>query len=349
MLTVIKAESILTAQGILSGGISLLIRDGIIEQIGQSIKYGNELPVVDLNGFTICPTFCDYHLHFSKKCLSDIEALITVLLQHGITQVCDGGDRDFTGLICKKAVQDKIEIVTSSFALYRRGTYGSLFGIGVASVDEAKSLIDHAVVRGVDTVKVINSGVVDPQTGRISEGGFKSDVLKQVIDYAAKKGFPVTCHANGDRAVTDAVDAGVSTIVHGFFITPETLKKVADNNVTFIPTIYAFHSLIDRYDDTRARERIIKITEEHLHTIKLASDMGVKILAGSDARPLFLPYGKAFIEELRFLQKAGLSFEKVLMTAIKEHLRKDARADFLVLDDLRVHSVFLKGQSLTIS
>ena len=81
-------------------------------------------------------------------------------------------------------------------------------GIGVASLDEARYLVDHAAEQGVDTLKVINSGVVDPQTGSITKGGFQRDDLKRIIDYASKKGFPVICHANGDKAAMNAIDAG---------------------------------------------------------------------------------------------------------------------------------------------
>ena len=346
---VVKAGSLLTAHSMLTEGTSLVVKSGIIDQIGQSIKYGNELPIVDFSGFTICPTFCDYHLHFSKKSLSDTEAIVKVLLQHGITEVWDGGDRDFTGLQCKKTFQSRIDVVTSSCALYQRGSYGSFLGIAVTSLDEAIYLVDHAAAKGVDTLKVINSGVVDPQTGGITKGGFQRDDLKRIIDYASKKGFPVICHANGDKAAMNAIDAGASTIVHGFFITPETLTKMVKNNVTFIPTIYAFYSLIDRYDDPKIQESIVQITEQHLHTVKMASDMGVRILAGSDSSPSFLPYGKGFAEEIRFLHKAGLSIEKVLLTATKKTLKRGNIADFLVLNGLKIHSIFIKGKKQIIS
>jgi imidazolonepropionase-like amidohydrolase len=198
-------------------------------------------------------------------------------------------------------------------------------------------------------VKVINSGIVDPQTGQITEGGFQKNDLQQIVAYACEKGFPVICHANGDHAVLNAIDAGASTIVHGFFITPKALIRMVENNVAFVPTIYAFYSLSKKNYAPHIRERIVTITGQHSLTVKMASDMGVRILAGSDASPSFLPYGTAFFEELRFLKAAGLGFEKTLMAAVKEPLKPGTQADFLVLDGLKIHSVFISGQRLTTS
>jgi hypothetical protein len=123
-----------------------------------------------------------------------------------------------------------------------------------------------------------------------------------------------------------------------------------EKNVAFVPTIYAFYSLSKKTNAAHIRERIVTITEQHSGTVKMASDMGVKILAGSDSSPLFLPYGEAFLEELRFLEAAGLGFEKTLMAAVNKPLQLGTQADFLVLDGLlKIHSVFIRGQRLTTS
>ncbi|HLC14968.1 MAG TPA: hypothetical protein VJL89_01920, partial [Thermodesulfovibrionia bacterium] len=72
---VIKADSLLTDKGIITDNFTLKVLNGRFQEIGKSAGYDNELAAMDLTGFTICPTFCDYHLHFSKKSIDDPESI----------------------------------------------------------------------------------------------------------------------------------------------------------------------------------------------------------------------------------------------------------------------------------
>ena len=72
-----------------------------------------------------------------------------------------------------------MDIRTSGYALYKAGTYGRYIGKGVDGFEGAKGLMDYLYKKGVDYIKLINSGIFRPETGGISDGGFeKKDVCR---------------------------------------------------------------------------------------------------------------------------------------------------------------------------
>ncbi|MBI4768598.1 MAG: hypothetical protein HY787_29100, partial [Deltaproteobacteria bacterium] len=90
---------------------------------------------------------------------------------------------------------------------------------------EIKSAVKNLAEFGADFIKIINSGIVSLREDHpVTEGGFSGEEWKVIEEEAALQGLPVRCHANSDRAIRQAVDSGVSSIEHGFFISRETLQ-----------------------------------------------------------------------------------------------------------------------------
>ncbi len=345
--TLVKADAIVSpGEGFITGR-SLIVKDGSIERIVESSDSRPGMRVVDFTGFVLSPPFCDYHLHFFKSGFDRIDDTVSALAAAGIFRVFEAGDGNASGIKAKHALNGSpvtsLDIKTSGFALYKKGGYGGFLGEGVEGADEAKPLIDKLAALGVDFIKVVNAGIFIPQTGEITPGGFESGELMRIIAYANDKGLPVMCHANGDRAVRDAVDAGAWTIVHGFSASDETLSVMAEKEVGLIPTINALFSLRKQATGTKALTGIDTMVAEHLATVKRASVLGVNVLPGSDSGPDFIPYGTAYSEELLFLQRAGLSDETILSSAASVELEEGGKADFLVLDGLSVKNVCIGG------
>ncbi|RMD58983.1 MAG: hypothetical protein D6828_02140, partial [Nitrospirae bacterium] len=229
------------------------------------------------------------------------------------------------------------------WAIYKKGTYGDFLGRGVDDLKEALFLIDELHKVGVDYIKIINSGIFMPKSGKISRGGFDKKELKEMVSYAKHRNLEVYCHANGDERIGDAVEAGVSCIIHGFYISEDTLRLMHEKHVCFIPTVYALLSLSEMGDKNIVKDMV----ERHLSAIKRSSEIGVTIKAGSDAGS-FIPYGSSYISELELLKKAGLTYEEVLHTAISKPFRQGESADFLLLDGFKVKKIFLRNREVPI-
>ncbi len=189
-------------------------------------------------------------------------------------------------------------------------------------------------------MKIINSGAFDPETATISNGGFNKSELKDIVKYANSKELDAFCHANGDQAIRDAIEAGVSAIIHGFFISDEAIAMMARSNTAFIPTVNALSSLRNIAKSSESKDNVRRLTDQHLSAIKKATEYGVTILAGSDAGPSFIPYESSFHNELELFRKAGLSLEKILASATCNEIAVGQKADLLVLDGLTIKKIF---------
>jgi dihydroorotase-like cyclic amidohydrolase len=342
-MMLIKADSIFFPGKGFERGKSLLIRGETLQRVMNSFDAPRDVEVLDFAGLFLSPMFCDHHLHFSGDHLTGANVIARDLLKSGIGTVFEGGDSNRSGLQMRKILTEYLDIKTSGCALHKKGTYGRVIGKGVQDFSEAKSLIAQLHALGVNYLKVINSGILVPELGTISAGGFKKDQLKEIIAYAKGMGLPVWCHANGDRAIRDAVDAGASAIIHGFSVSDETLSVMADEEVKFIPTVVAFYRLAKVNDDPDVMKRVKRLADEHLAAVKRAYDRGVRVLPGSDSGPTILPYGTSYREELELFRKAGLTIEDILSSAVTARLTEDTKANFLVLDNLSVEKVFFRG------
>jgi len=344
--TAIKADHILSPFTDCAAKRYLLLNNGIIEKISDSLPVYQGMRQLDFTGFVVSPFFCDYHLHFSGGALAASCKISEALLQNGIYKVCEGGDSLLSGLEMKKLLKDKLEVRTSGFAIYKKGTYGKALGKGVEGLHDARRLIDQLKKLGIDYIKIINSGIFKPETGEITPGGFEREELVGIVLYAKEHGLDVFCHANGAERVHDAVSAGVSAIVHGLYTSDGTLDMMAEKNIAIIPTVNAFAGLFSTTNDLEIQRNITRTVVGHLLTIKKAVDRGVKVLPGSDSGPHFIPYGRAYHEELGLFKKAGLTDEYILYSAVVNQFRAGMEADFLVLKGLEIKKIFVRGESI---
>ncbi len=344
-----KKDLIIKADGIVNSGeknatnFYLVVRDNKIEEIKGGLHKSSGNVTLDLTGYILSPFFCDYHLHFAPDSIAAGKQIAETLLQYGIKKVYEGGDSHLTGMEMKQLLKDRLEVKTSGYAIYKKGTYGKFIGKGVESSQDARGHIDLLCKRGVDYIKVINSGIFKAETAKVTPGGFAQEELAEIVTYAKERGFAVFCHANGDQAVREAVEAGVSAIIHGLSVSAETLLMMSERKVAYVPTVNAFASLSSLTNDREIKANINRAVEAHLLAIKKAADSGVKVLPGSDSGPKFIPYGKAYHEELLFFKKAGLSDDYIVGSAAHRSLTKGMNADFLALQGTDVKKVFING------
>jgi imidazolonepropionase-like amidohydrolase len=195
----------------------------------------------------------------------------------------------------------------------------------------------------VSYIKLINSGIFNPATAQITDGGFDKGDVSDIVRYAGDKGLDVICHANGDKAIREAVSAGVSAIVHGLFVSDETLFMMWERKTSFIPTVNAFASLPMKTINTKTKAHIDRAVEGHLMAISKAAEIGTRVLPGSDSGPQFLPYGKSCLDELAFFKKAGICDRLVLTWAVAEPFKIGMPADFVILKGSEIKTVFFHG------
>lgn len=353
IMTAYEQRMVIKGSRVIGSGVqnaernAILINDGIIENILSSGAVPAHVRVYNFDGHVIAPYLCDYHLHFPGSARNSLDRIAERLLAHGIGKAYDGGDAAGAGLDAKKELCGTVDVVSAGHGLYKTGMYGKYLGRGVIGTEDAIRAIDALLSAGVDYIKIVQSGIYDPETDRITAGGFERRELRKMIAYAQDKGLAVFCHVNGAAAVQEAVAEGVSAVIHGLHVSDATLSEMQARGILFIPTLQAFRSIGRRSGSAAAKHNIERTVDGHTAAVSRAYEKGVKVLPGSDAGPQFIPYGTSFIEELRLMTKAGIPYDDVIGTACIGPLERSQQADLLVLEGLAIRQVIRRGKFLT--
>jgi len=275
---------------------------------------------------------------------SELPVIKEAYITRGIFSVNDMGHRSGIGLQAKALFHADVEVRSAGYALYKKGTYGSFLGKGVAGTPEIKQAVNEIADAGADFLKVINSGIVSAQkAGSVTDGGFSPEELHVLNETARSRNLYMVCHSNSDAAVRNAVNAGAVSIEHGYFVSRDTLHRMAEAGIAWIPTIFALHSLAALYPAAE-QDIIEKTVERHLSSVSYAASIGVILRIGTDSGSKGTAHGSSFFDELQLFRKAGLHLEQIISAACMDE-SEIARGNFLMVTrDFTIETVFKEGR-----
>ncbi|MGE5838377.1 MAG: amidohydrolase family protein, partial [Deltaproteobacteria bacterium] len=145
---------------------------------------------------------------------------------------------------------------------------------------------------------------------------FRLEDLKKAVLCAHRKGLKVMVHANGRAPVREAIESGCDSIEHGFFMGTDNLKKLADEQITWVPTAFTMEAYARTLPKESAeRDGARKNLDHQLDQIRQAKEFGVRIAVGTDAGSLGVHHGEAVREEMRLLIAAGFSLGEAVRSA----------------------------------
>ncbi|MDX1493899.1 MAG: amidohydrolase family protein, partial [Longimicrobiales bacterium] len=78
---------------------------------------------------------------------------------------------------------------------------------------------------------------------------FTQDEANAVIQAATEYGMGVAAHAHGAEGMARAVRAGVHSIEHGTFMTPEVMELMKQNGTWYVPTILAGEFVAEKAEE----------------------------------------------------------------------------------------------------
>ncbi|MDO9574405.1 MAG: amidohydrolase family protein [Candidatus Contubernalis sp.] len=291
----------------------------------------------------IAPAFVDCHVHlvldgilgFRKFIgpVSDdvLSQRLNWVLHSGVAAVRDGSDHYNTGMQAKGLSQGNMnfypKVVTTGWGLYREGHYGSFLGQGgIREFQEVKQRIALLIKAGVDQLKVVQSGLVSfTAYGETGPAQFTLPEMREMVRIASEFDLPVMVHASSDEAVRIAVEAGVHTVEHGYFVSPQTLELMAQKGVAWVPTVAPVAAALKEVQtlglegsNGKVKPEVLEKTiENHLEKIKLAQEIGVTLGIGTDAGSPGVGWQQGFWQEMQYYARAGLSAETILEIASK--------------------------------
>jgi imidazolonepropionase-like amidohydrolase len=266
-------------------------------------------------------------------------ARLEKLLRLGIIAVRDAGDKDGVGLALSKLYRSRrskeadssnqpdrdVRLLASAAtspllpyidspgaAIHHRGRYGSFMAEPIENFTSPRACVAARVEAGADRIKLIPTGIINFKAGAVTtEPQMTAEEVGEIVEAAKSFGRQTFAHASGDTGIERAIEGGVDSVEHGFFIRADQLAQLRDRQIAWVPTFAPVQEQVDHADqmgwDQRVVSNLKKIIEQHAASLVKAHELGVQIIAGSDAGSVGVGHGLGLLHELELMERAGLS------------------------------------------
>jgi imidazolonepropionase-like amidohydrolase len=282
-----------------------------------------------LDGLTLLPGLINCHVHLCFGGEADPAAALqrdsyatTVIkavlrarqtVEAGVTTVRDLGGRDYAELSVRDAVRAGMipgpRVLAAGRGICITGGHGwHLIGREADGADDVRRAVREQIKAGADVVKLFATGGVmtpgvDPGSAQLT-----LDEVRAAIEEARKAGRRTAAHAQGSDGIANCLEAGITTIEHGIFLTDPLCRRMARDGVALVPTLIAPAAIAGGGLAAGIPEFAVRksevVREPHLESFRLALRLGVPIAAGTDAGTPLNPHG-TMVPELALMVKAG--------------------------------------------
>ena len=314
--------------------VFMALKDGIITAIGSAadLPRNEGAAIDDFSHCTILPALVDCSVSLSRSPSVDRRVRLsaeeadfakkTAMLErhindchaHGVLGVADSDD--MTNLVKRYqeglAQESIIDIRTSGRLCRSRQD--------CAAGNSA----------GGDFLKIGYSGNIEDEEAPYSRLNHQ-DLCRILQRRGGKKAVVV---ANGLQQVEEALEAGCDAIEQGYGMGEDNLKKIADKDVLWIPSVLRAKNALDGAGTggdvgCRFSLRYVapgkpvpgaeafwkKMLAEQLTQLRFARQLGVTTAVGTGAGSVGILHGESMVEEMKLFIKAGYSREETIRCA----------------------------------
>ena len=246
----IRNVRIIVGNGTVVPSGTIIVRGGKIASASVDKVDTRGLKVIDAKGMSALPGYIDAHKHINTG--PDEKAQMQSLLEAGYTTVLSGGGPGDGSI----ALRDHIELGMINGPRIIPSERINLSG----TPDEARAAVRAMAAKGIAHTGEIG---LTPEPGPTAH---EIEVLKAVVDEAAKVGVQVNVHAVSNAAMVAAIDVGVRRLVHlpnKDWTSREAAAKVASTNSIVLGLIAFGAPIIDVFEkDNTPRFRDGKVWPE---------------------------------------------------------------------------------------
>jgi len=327
-------------EGSIRPDVVLEVRDGRIAAISDG-PVGSDAPAIDLRGAFVTPGLINMHTHFSLSLPGavgdEIEAMDAAglalymadgarrTLHNGITTVRCVAEKGHADFALRRAIETgRVEgprILTAGRALACTGGHGSGSDdtMECDGADEFARGVRTQIKAGADLIKLMISGGIAGEHETITTPQLTREEMAAAISTAHAWGRKVTAHAGPADVIEHAVLLGLDCVEHGYELTPEVCRLMAERGTALVPTLIVTRAQAF-FDELGVpawmQERSLGAGERHRESYRSALDAGVEVLLGSDMPPFWPFEGTvAAIRELEHMHADGLDAAATLRAA----------------------------------
>jgi imidazolonepropionase-like amidohydrolase len=352
---------------------TILVRGGRIVAVGPAVTIPADAERVPLAGKTIIPGLVNAHGHVGntvgleggKYSAENVQKDLRTYAAYGVTTVFSLGDDQAASIAARDSQKTP--------ALDRARLFVAGPVLAPKTVDEARKFVDEDAAMKVDIVKIR----VDDNLGTTAK--MAPEIYRAVIDQAHQKGLRVAVHLFYLEDAKQVLDAGADFIAHSVRdveVDDAFVAMLKRKDVCYCPTLmrevstFVYESTPAWFTDPLFLKHVDPKTVETLkqparqeqmqssksaqrykaqlpvasRNLKKLSDAGVTIAMGTDTGPPARFQGYFELMELELMAKAGLTPQKVLVSATRDAARcmkldgeigtlaANKWADFVVLD-----------------
>ena len=323
-------------------GWMVLVKENKIETVGPHIE-NKSAKIIELKGCTLLPGLIEGHSHLFLHAYNETVWADQVLKESraervaravvhaketlfaGFTTVRDLGTEgsmyDDVGL--KQAIEKGVipgpRMLCATRAIVATGSYQPKLSDdinvpqGAAEADGTDALIKEVrtqIGKGADVIKLYG----DYYWGINNEAAptFTLDELKKAVEVANSSGRIVAVHAVTEEGMRRATQAGVTTIEHGDYGTPEIFALMKKNNVAYCPTLSATEAIAEYHGWKKGIDPDPESVQRKKKSFTAALQSGVTICMGGDVG--VFPHGDN-AREMEMMVEYGMKPIDVLRSA----------------------------------
>jgi len=318
-------------------GRAVVVEDDRITQVVDEARAPRGRRI-DLAGCTLLPGLinCHVHLCFGGEpdpvgAIRDEPLGLTALkvlrraqetLETGVTTVRDLGGRDYVELAVRRAIAEGLypgpRILGAGRPVCMTGGHGHFVGREADGPDDARKAVREQLKAGADVIKLIATGGV--MTPGVEPGSpqLTLEEMRAAIEEARKAGRRTAAHAQGSAGIANAVEAGITTIEHGIFLTDEIIASMQRRGVFLVATLAAPAAISAGGLAAGIPEYMVRksdaLVTAHVASFRRAHQAGVQIAAGADSGTPLNFHG-SLLPELELMAKHGMTPLEVIRSA----------------------------------
>jgi imidazolonepropionase-like amidohydrolase len=265
--------------------VDVLIRDGVITEVGKDLLVTEPVREIDLQGRTLLPGLIDAHVHLTfSPAVSYAHGVVGDVTKSDADRALEGAHnaratlhagfttvRNVGGGLADRALRDAIRrgdvvgprMLVANHAIGITGGHCDDTNVmhpdifpdrqdyrsGVADgPEEVRKAVRWQVKHGADVIKICATGGVMSQGDAVGASQMTREEIEAAVTEAGRAERRVAAHAHGTEGIREAILGGVHSVEHGSILDRETVGLLSKHGTFLVPTVYVARAVEERAD-----------------------------------------------------------------------------------------------------